>query len=70
MGRNIDRVRRRCGILSNYLFRVAVSEPVVKPVVQPGLTTVLNEQPFDNRLNVCLHDITGCTTGLTTGCIV
>jgi len=33
---------------------------------------------FDNRLNVCIHDTTGCqsglttslTTGLTTGCIV
>ena len=29
---------------------------------------------FDNRLDVCIHDTTGCqsglTTGLTTGCIV
>ena len=25
---------------------------------------------FDNRLNVCIHDTTGCHTGLTTGCIV
>ena len=25
---------------------------------------------FDNRLNVCTHDTTGCETGLTTGCIV
>jgi len=29
---------------------------------------------FDSRLNVCIHDTTGCqsglTTGLTTGCIV
>jgi len=25
---------------------------------------------FDNRLNVCIHDTTGCQTGLTTGCIV
>jgi len=25
---------------------------------------------FDNRLNVCIHDTTGCTTGLTTGCVV
>ena len=23
-----------------------------------------------NRLNVCIHDTTGCKTGLTTGCIV
>ena len=30
--------------------------------------------PFDNRLDLCLHDTagcqTGCRTGLTTGCIV
>jgi len=25
---------------------------------------------FDNWLNVCIHDTTGCQTGLTTGCIV
>jgi len=25
---------------------------------------------FDNRVNVCIHDTTGCQTGLTTGCIV
>jgi len=25
---------------------------------------------FDNRLNVCIHNTTGCQTGLTTGCIV
>ena len=25
---------------------------------------------FDNRLNVCIHDTTGCQTGLTIGCIV
>ena len=25
---------------------------------------------FDNRLNVCIHDTTGCQTGLTTGCIM
>jgi len=24
----------------------------------------------DNRINVCIHDTTGCQTGLTTGCIV
>jgi len=48
-----------------------------------GLTTILKEQQcsfnrlsiqlsngFDNRLNVCIHDTTGCETGLTTGCIV
>ena len=38
---------------------------VVKPVVQPGLTTVLNEQPLFIKPVVKL----GCTTGLTTGCI-
>ena len=53
------------------------------PVWQPAVYTI---QPFvkpvvngiDNRLNVCIHDTTGCqtnfttglTTGLTTGCIV
>jgi len=25
---------------------------------------------FDNRVNVCIHDTTGCQTGLITGCIV
>jgi len=25
---------------------------------------------FHNRVNVCIHDTTGCQTGLTTGCIV
>jgi len=25
---------------------------------------------FDNRVNVCIHDTTGCQTGMTTGCIV
>jgi len=35
-------------------------QPVVKPVVKP----------VDNRVNVCIHDTTGCQTGLTTGCIV
>jgi len=29
-----------------------------------------NRLPIDNRLNVCIHDTTGCQTGLTTGCIV
>jgi len=56
---------------------------VVKPVVKPGLTTVLNKQSvrstrlsnrIDNRLDVCLHDTatcqTGCTTSLTIGCIM
>jgi len=37
---------------------------IVKPVVNR----------FDNRLDVCLHDAagcpTGCTIGVTTGCIV
>jgi len=61
----------------------------VQPVVKPGCTTGLTtgymytrysrfsnglSNGFDNRLNVCLHDTTGChadlTTGLTTGCIV
>jgi len=27
-------------------------------------------KPFDNQLNVCIHDTTGCETSLTTGCIV
>jgi len=26
--------------------------------------------PFDNRLDVCLHDTAGCQNGCTTGCIV
>jgi len=57
-----------------------LTQPVVQPVNRlynrltgctTGLTTVLNEQPlfnrFDNRLNVCIHDTTGCQAGLTTG---
>jgi len=32
------------------------------------LSKLSNE--FDNRLIVCMHDTTGCQTGLTTGCIV
>ena len=41
-------------------------QPVVRPVVQPGLTTMLNEQP----LFVQPVFKPGCTTSLTTGCIV
>ena len=57
----------------------------IQPVEQPvgGLTTAV-EQPaasckqtftrlsnrLNNRLSVCLHDAVGCSTGLTTGCIV
>ena len=41
-------------------------------VCQTSLRTVLNEQPLFvqpvvNRLNVCIHDTTGCHTRLTTG---
>ena len=41
-----------------------LSSPVytIQSVVKP----VYNR--FDNRLNVCIHDTTGCQTGMTTGC--
>ena len=32
-------------------------QPVVKPVVRNRLSN-----PFDNRVNVCIHDTTGCQT--------
>jgi len=47
-------------------------QPVWQPAVykiQPFCQTVCSTQ-FDNRLNVCIHDTTGCQTGFTTGCIV
>jgi len=67
--------------LSNRVVQpVRLSNRVVQPVWQPAVYTI---QPFcqtscttrfDNWLNVCIHDTTGCqpglTTGLTTGCIV
>jgi len=62
-------------VLNEQLF----VQPVVKQSCTTGLTTVLNEQPlfvqklsngFDNRLNVCIHDTTGCETGFTTVCIM
>jgi len=50
----------------------------VQPVVKPGCTTRLTtgcrysrlSNRIDNRLNVYIHDTTGCETGLETGCIV
>ena len=59
----IQTFNRLSNSFHNWFNKTAVSciQPVVKTVVQPGLTTVLNEQ-------------TGCQTvdkhGLTTGCIV
>ena len=52
-----------------------LSNRIVQPVWQPAVYTI---QPlsnrlsngFDNPLNVCIHDTTGCQTGLTTGCFV
>jgi len=58
-----------------YIYPVYTIQPVVKPVVQlvwqPAVsckqTSNRLSNPFDNRLNVCIHDTAGCQTGLTTG---
>jgi len=62
------------------LCLVCLFNTVVKPVVQPGLTTGCTNsgcsfntvvKPWsDNRLDVCLHDIAGCETGCITACIM
>jgi len=57
-------------------------QPFVKPIVNRFDSPLDNRlyrlykhtTGFDNRLDVCLHDAagcpTGCTTSLTTGCMV
>jgi len=45
-------------------------QPVVKPLEQPVVSCIQTFNRLNNRLNVCLHDATGCSTALTTGCIV
>ena len=47
------------------IWQLCSFNTVVKPVVQRGLTTMLNEQPLTVQPAVK----PGCTTGLTTGCI-
>ena len=48
----------------------------VQPVVKPGCTNIWQPAVYTIQpvvkpgLNVCIHDTTGCQTGLTTGCIV
>jgi len=54
-------------LLSSVLSPVYTIQPVVKPVVQPGLTTgCIHDTAVCQGLNVCIHDTTGCETGLTT----
>ena len=50
-----------------------LSNQVVQRVWQPAVYTIhVDTAVLSNRLsnNVCIHDTTGCQTGLTTGCIV
>ena len=67
-------LRRKSEVISLLYYPVYTLQPVVNPVWQPAVSCkqTMNRlsNRFDNRLNVCIHDTTGCQTGLTTGCIV
>jgi len=60
-----NRVERTATVrLSATVRSTRLSNRLYNPVWQPAV------YGFDNRLNVCIHDATGCQSGLTTGCIV